>query len=201
MAPTTRATKSIAPADLDLAAGNYGEVFRVIGQDLAALFPRTLEIETDGVNFEVHGESHPNPFETVKESFLEKVWRQLFKQDSQPSQAETGKVPEKFSRIYDPQEIEEIDRLNSALRSGNSRRADSYSLAERLRTMGAIVDTKKGRLKRLSKQGDRLFVEYWDQQGQLQSAKLTTVIMYRSQLRPDLQPGNAPVELWEGYDF
>jgi hypothetical protein len=125
----------------------------------------------------------------------------LFNHDSQPRQAENQQAPEKFSRIYDPQEIEQIDLLNSAHRSGNSRRADSYSLAERLRTMGAIVDAKKGRLKRLSKQGDRLFVEYWDQQGELQSAKLTTVIMYRSQHRPDLQPGNAPVELWEGYDF
>jgi hypothetical protein len=201
MGPTNSATKSIAPPDLDFAAGNYGEVLRVIGQDLASLFPRTLEIETDGANFEVHGESHPNPFETVRESFLAKVWHRLFKQDSQLTQTETQPVSKKFSRIYDPQEIEQIDRLNSEHRSGTSRRADSYSLAERLRTMGAIVDAKKGRFKRLSKQGDRLFVEYWDQQGQLQSARLTTVIMYRSQLRPDLQPGHAPVELWEGYDF
>jgi len=58
--------------------------------------------------------------------------------------------------------------------------------------MGDIVDKKNGRLKRLGKDGDRLFVEYWDQQGQLQTARLTTVIMYRSHHRNDKQPQNSP---------
>jgi hypothetical protein len=53
----------------------------------------------------------------------------------------------------------------------------------------------------LHKEADRLFVEYWDTQGQLQSAKLTTVIFYRNQQHADPRRRNAPAELWEGYDF
>jgi len=67
--------------------------------------------------------------------------------------------------------------------------------------MGAIVDKKNGALKRLHKEADRLFIEYWDAQGQLRSAKLTTVIFYRNQQHTDPRRQNAPTELWEGYDF
>ena len=200
MSQTHTTTESPTSDDPGLAAADYGKAMRVIGQDLAGLFPRTLEIETDGVNFEARGESHPNPFEAVKESIFTKIWNWLFKKEPAATQAMPVSAA-RFSRSYGPEEIDRIDRLHSANRSGNLRRADSYSLAERLRTMGAIVDSRMGRLKRLSKDGDRLFVEYWDQQGELQSAKLTTVIMYRSQYRQDHQPGNSPLELWEGYDF
>jgi hypothetical protein len=186
---------------LDLATATYSKALRAIGQDLAELFPRTLEIESDGVNFEARGDSHPNPFETVRESIFVKTWNKLFKKSCLNGHGERHFPTATFSRSYGPEEIERIERMNSASRTGTLRRADSYSLAERLRTMGAIVDSKQGRLKRLSKDCDRLFDEYWDQQGQLQSAKLTTVILYRRQQQPERQPSDAPLELWEGYDF
>lgn len=201
MSPTFSATKSNTPPDPDLAAASYGRILRVIGHDLAGLFPRTLKIETDGVVFEAMGESHPNPFEVVKENFFAKIWKTGFIRGFQRVPGEPQTPPASFSRAYDLDEIERIERQNSARTDGNFRRADNYSLAERLKTMGAIVDAKNGRFKGLRKERDRLFVEFWDPQGQLQSAKLTTVIMYRSQHQPDLQPRNEPLELWEGYDF
>jgi hypothetical protein len=68
--------------------------------------------------------------------------------------------------------------------------------------MGGIVNSRQGRLKQLRKNADRLFADYWDQDGKIQTAKLTTVILYRNQQSHDSQ-GNAalPKELWEGYDF
>lgn len=189
-----------SPPDPVLATANYGRALRVIGQDLAVLFPRVLDVETDGIDFKAHGECHPNPFEAVKESFLNRIWRRMFhKSPEAPTQPPPPAAC--FARNYDAAEIERLDRLNSAQREENSRRADVYSLSERLRTMGAIVDKKNGRLKRLHKEADRLFVEYWDQKGELQSAKLTTVIFYRNQQRFGRQRHNAPAELWEGYDF
>jgi hypothetical protein len=107
-----------------------------------------------------------------------------------------------FTRTYSPEEIERLDRLYSANRSGHGKRPDNYSLAERLRMMGAIVKSRKGRLKQLRKDGDHFFLEYWDQDGRLQTANLTTVILYRNE-QPQLSPDgtDAPKELWEGYDF
>jgi hypothetical protein len=192
-------TGTASPQDQDLTLANYGKALRVIGQDLAELFPRVLEIETDGVNFEARGESHPNPFEAIKESVVKKAWNRLFKKDS--GAGVPPPTPASFARSYGPEEIDRLDRLSQAERSGTFRKADIYSLSERLRTMGAIVDSRNGRLKHLHKEADRLVVEYWDQQGQLQSAKLTTVILYRHHQQFGLQRQNAPLELWEGYDF
>jgi hypothetical protein len=64
--------------------------------------------------------------------------------------------------------------------------------------MGRIVTSRGGRLQRLRKDGDSFFADYWDQKGDLRTAKLTTVILYRNQQRSDV---SAPKELWEGYDF
>ena len=180
---------------------NYGRALRVVGQDLTDLFPKILEIDTDGTSFEARGESHPNPFERTKEPFFKKALSGLFRRkamaDAHPAQLETTS----FVRNYNADEIDRLDRLHSAARTGSLQKADLYSLAERLRIMGAIVDSKKGRLKRLRKESDQLSVEYWDQAGNLQTAKLTTVIMYRNQQRYELQRRNPPLELWEGYHF
>jgi len=186
-----------AIAGAEVAEPSYALALRVVGQDLAQLFPRVLDIETDGMVFEARGESHPNPFETIQEGFFARAWNKLLGVAPVRPAATTSS----FSRRYEPTEIERLDQLNRAHRLDNFRRADIYSLAERLRTMGAIVDGKNGRLKHLRKDADHLVVEYWDRQNQLQSAKLTTVILYRNQQQLDQQRRNGPSELWEGYDF
>lgn len=180
---------------------NYGKALRVIGQELAGLFPRVLEIATDGASFEVSGECHPNPFDAVKESVFKKAWKTFFSSVLAADSAQTSAPATRFSRRYDAAEIDRLDQINRARRTDNSRRADAYSLAERLRTMGAIIDANKGRLKFLRKEADRLSVEYWDPQGEIQTAKLTSVIMYRNRQRFDGRRQNSPAELWEGYDF
>lgn len=176
---------------------DYAFVLRVIGQDLSQLFPRVIEIDTDGTSFEARGESHPNPFETVRAGLLTQTLNKL--RGIEPEEA--AATPASFTRRYGPTEIEEIDQLNRAHRSENFRRADIYSLPERLRTLGAMVNAKGGRLKHLHKEADRFVVEYWDGQGQVQTLKLTTVILYRNQRQLDQQRHRGRDELWEGYDF
>jgi hypothetical protein len=202
MSETQPDTKSGSPHAEVQAGTNYGRALRVMGQDLTNLFPKILEIDTDGMSFEARGESHPNPFERIKEPFFKKALSGLFHRkavaDSRSTQSEP---PTPFVRSYDPAEIDRLDQLHSAARTGNLQKADMYSLAERLRIMGAIVDSRNGRFKRLRKESDRLSVEYWDQDGNLQTAKLTTVIMYRNQRRYKAQRRNPPLELWEGYHF
>ncbi|HEY3169229.1 MAG TPA: hypothetical protein VGK57_18495 [Candidatus Binatia bacterium] len=194
-------TKNGSPHAEVQAGTNYGRALRVIGQDLTNLFPKVLEIDTDGMSFEARGESHSNPFERIKEPVFKKVWSGLFHRKAVADLRPTQSEPTRFVRSYNPAEIDRLDRLHSAARTGNLQKADMYSLAERLRIMGAIVDSRNGRFKQLRKEDDRLSVEYWDQDGNLQAAKLTTVIMYRNQRRHKLQRRNPPLELWEGYHF
>ncbi|HEX9662236.1 MAG TPA: hypothetical protein VGB27_08115 [Candidatus Binatia bacterium] len=196
-APSNLAGHEPAPAVTD-----YARALRAIGQDLTDLFPKVLEIDTDGVNFEARGQSHANPFHRVRERRFNKIWNKLIRKDAQAESITPELTTETFTRAYSADDIERLDQHYSANRSGQQKKPDNYSLAERLRTMGGIVNSRQGRLKQLRKNADRLFADYWDQDGKIQTAKLTTVILYRNQQSHDSQSNAAlPKELWEGYDF
>ena len=179
---------------------DYSRAMRAIGQDLTELFPKILEIEFDGANFIARGRSYLNPFQQYRKSSYKDVWRKLIGRKSDSETMVDEPVALEFERTYGAADIDRLDTLYSANRTGQLGRPDNYSLAERLRVMGGIVDSRKGRLKRLHKNADNLFVEYWDPSDEIRTAKLTTVIMYRNP-QEQLSPSATPRELWEGYDF
>lgn len=191
------AEKPTAPQAADHKV-DYSRVLRAIGQDLTELFPKTLVIETDGTNFAACGKSHPNPFHRVRKSAFKNIWEKLTGDAPEPNPLAYECSADDFQRTYTPTDIDRLDQLFSANRTGQVARPDSYSLAERLRTMGSIVKSRNGRLQRLRKDADNFFADYLDQLGELRTAKLTTVILYRNQQD---SAESAPRELWEGYDF
>jgi hypothetical protein len=203
LAETTEPATSNPPAhEPAVAVADYARALRAIGQDLTDLFPKVLEIDPDGVNFEARGQSYANPFQQVRDRGFKRLWNKLFGKNTTAQSDTPEPITATFARTYSPDDIERLDRLYSANRTGRRARPDNYSLAERLRTMGGIVNSRKGRLKQLRKNADQLSAEYWDQNGKIQTAKLTTVILYRNQQRHDSQSNpRAPKELWEGYDF
>jgi len=182
-----------------LAVADYSRALRAIGQDVSYFFPRILSIETDGTNFTASGQSHPNPFHRVRKPAFQSIWHKLT--GEKPATEVVGSEPaaDDFQRTYTPADIDRLDQLYRANRSGKIERPDSYSLAERLRALGRIVNSRNGRLKQLRKNADQLCADYWDQHGELRTAKLTTVILYRNH-QPHSGAGT-PKELWEGYDF
>jgi hypothetical protein len=194
-------TSDISSQEPIPALTDYARALRAIGQDLTDLFPKVLVIDTDGRNFEARGQSHANPFQRVREPRMKRLWNKLF--GTKPATEGTAPDPgATFARIYSAEDIERLDQLYSANRSGVKKRPDNYSLAERLRTMGGIVSSRQGRLRQLRKNADQFCAEYWDATGKLQTAKLTTVILYRNHQSRDAQRNTAaPQELWEGYDF
>ena len=199
---TASATSNLPGQEPAPAVTDYARALRAIGQDLTDLFPKLLEINTDGVNFEARGQSHTNPFHRVRERRFNKIWNKLFIKDAEAESIRPELTTEVFTRTYSPDDLERLDQHYSSNRSGQQKKPDNYSLAERLRTMGGIVNARQGRLKQLRKNADRLFADYWDQDGKIQTAKLTTVILYRNQQSHDSQSNKAlPKELWEGYDF
>lgn len=179
---------------------DYSRALRAIGQDLTDLFPKILEVEFDGANFIARGQSHPNPFQHYMKSTYKDIWRKLVgtKVAAEPIAVEAAVLS--FERTYAPADIDRLDKLYGTNRTGHVGRPDSYSLAERLRVMGATVNSRKGRLKCLRKNADNLFVEYWGQNGEVRTAKLTTVIMYRNP-QDQFSHSATPKQLWEGYDF
>ena len=194
---------SVAESSADVCApttADYGRTLRAIGQDLSELYPKTFEIDTDGVNFIVRGRSHPNPFKhQLKRGTLAWFWRAL-RAKSLDLEMKAGEPIElDFERSYTPDAIDSLVQSYSAKRTGQLSRPDNYSLGERMRTLGGIVKSRQGRLKQVRKDGDRLFADYWNEKGEVDTAKLTTVILYRNQQQS--AEGPALQELWEGYDF
>ena len=196
---TVSSTVKAAAKEQVEATVDCSRALRAIGQDLSEIFPRILEVESDGMGYVARGQSHPDPFLAFKsKSTGMNFWRRLTGKSGMTAPIDSSALV--FERTYTPADIDRLDRLYSANRTGRVDRPDSYSLAERLRTMGTIVNARGGRLKRLSKNGDQLSVEYWDQNNEIKTAKLTTVIMYRD-AHAQLRPGTPPRQLWEGYDF
>ncbi len=196
------ASSASTPQEIAPLVTDYAYALRAIGQDLTEFFPRVLEIETDGATYEARGQSYANPFEQVKEPSFKRLWNKLFGAAATTNRIIGEPGAPTFTRSYSAEDIERLDQIYRANRTAHGKKTDSYSLAERLRTMGGMVKTRNGRLQRLHKDADHLFVEFWDQQGKIQSARLTTVILYRNQQRYLSQNGRrAPLELWEGYDF
>jgi hypothetical protein len=179
---------------------DYARALRAIGQDLSELYPKTFEIETDGENFIARGESHPDPFkQNFRRRGLARLWRTLGVKSFDDEKNGSATHDLKFSRSYTSESIHSLDQSYSSKRTGQLSRPDNYSLAERLRTLGGIVKARNGKLMRVRKDGDQFFADYWNERGELATAKLTTVILYRNQQQT--APGSETQELWEGYDF
>jgi hypothetical protein len=196
---TISATAKAAADDPVEATVDYSRALRAIGQDLSHFFPRMLSIETDGTNFTARGQSHPNPFHRVRKPTFQSIWQKLTGEKAAIEAVGGEASGGDFQRTYTPADIDRLDQLYSANRTGQVEKPDNYSLAERLRALGRIVNSRNGRLQRLRKNADHLFADYWDQNGEIQTAKLTTVILYRNQ--QPLSGSPTPKELWEGYDF
>lgn len=85
-----------------------------------------------------------------------------------------------FERKYDRAELVRLDKLGKTRATGMMKTPDAASLAEALRTVGRVVDTKGGRLIRVCKDEHKITFEYEDQ-GALQRQEHHTLTTYQAQ--------------------
>ena len=154
---------------------HYGRALRAIGQDLADLFLERLEIQTTGENFVARGRRRPRTSAWRKTG--ERVIRQNLTEPSllvQPSHAA-------FVRTYTPDEIDRLDEMGRARRTDSSQRADFYSLSEKLRIIGRIVDQKNGQLVHLCQERNTITLQYRDAQDEIHQEEYSTLTLYKLQ--------------------
>ena len=60
---------------------------------------------------------------------------------------------------------------------------DIYTLGERLRTIGKVIDARKGRIVRVFKDLHQIVFEYWDADGQSRKEELDNTELYQLQQR------------------
>jgi hypothetical protein len=86
-----------------------------------------------------------------------------------------------FARKYSAEDVQRLDEMGAMRQKGVLRTPDATSLAESLRTVGKMVDDRKGRLIKLAKDQRKITFEYEDENGDVQQEELYSLSIYKSQ--------------------
>jgi hypothetical protein len=167
------------------APGTNSRALRAIGQDLADLFPETIEIKRYKERFFAQVRCSKERFDAkqakpqrkgLKEFCADMLARDLstFTQHAKPTIIQ-------FDRAYAPEDIDEIDEIGMRRRFGVGKIPDIRSLPEMLRTIGRLVDGQEGELTKVCKDARRVVYEYTDRNGKLCNEIMSNVDLYRLQ--------------------
>jgi hypothetical protein len=187
---------------IEQASGFHARALRVIGQDLADLMPENLAIELHGNEFVANGlctksrikdQSSTTPWGSLKKLF-DKLAAIIRAPTREP---DLEFVP--FSRTYNADDIDRLDRQGTNRRGVANGIPDIYTLGERLRTIGKVIDAHNGRIVRIFKDLYQIIFEYQDAQGSSRKEEMSNTELYQLQQRYAAARGGAtPNESWEG---
>jgi len=164
---------------------NYARLLRAIGQDLTKLYPEDLKIQVNATEFLVSGVGLTQPPQERVEhgNFIKTGWNRLRGKESQSSLPGVPRGRECFTRKYTLDDINRLDEIGLPARANKERTPDIYSLGERLRTVGRIVDGCKGTLVRIVKDRNTMKFEYRDRNGLDHREEYTNLALYKYQQR------------------
>lgn len=168
------------------ASGFYARALRVIGQDLSRLVPENLAIEHNGSELVAQGLCPKTRFDELNASgawigvkkLVDKMAAIIRVPQHEP---DLEFVP--FSRSYTAEDLQRLDRENSRQRGDISGMPDIYSLGERLRTIGKVIDAQNGRVVRIFKDLHHVVFEYQNADGQTLKEQLDNTQLYQLQQR------------------
>jgi len=172
---------------LEQTAGFYARAFRVIGQDLADLLPESLAIELRGEEFLASGFCTKSRMEEIEAAragvgirkFLDKFADAL----TGPPHREPDLEFVPFSRTYSIRDIDLLDSVGTNRRDNHGGIPDIYSLGERLRTIGKVIDGQNGRIVKIFKDLHQIVFEYHDAEGKPRKEELNNTELYQLQQR------------------
>jgi hypothetical protein len=171
---------------MEQTSGFYARALRVIGQDLAGLFPENLAIELDGNKFvanglcaksRITGQNPTTAWMGVKK-LIDKVSDIVRVPNHEP---DLEFVP--FSRVYNVNDIDRLDEQGTNYRGNDTGMPDIYSLGERLRTIGKVIDAQNGRVVKIFKDLHQIMFEYQDSDGKARKEELSNTELYQLQQR------------------
>ena len=181
-------------------SGYHARALRAIGQDLADLLPDSMTIEPDGDGFLVHGMCNRARLENQQSnggwSSLRKMGAMLRDGIIRPPMGEPDLDLTPFRRSYNAADIDRLDARGNQRRFGAGGIPEIYSLAERLRTIGKVIDGHNGRLGKIFKDLHHIIFEYQDGDDRLRKVELDNTQLYRLQRRyTSERSDNIPIEV------
>ena len=164
-------------------AASYEVALRVIGQDLTPLFVESVDITVEGETFvaqawRIAAGEKKTPGET--EGFFRRIGRSLG-----VGGKKTDRAPEAARKLlvlrYSPEDLVRLDELGSTRKTHVEKTPDASSLAESLRNVGRVVDSKGGRFISLSKDRRKVAFVYEDKNGNPQREELYSLSLHQAQ--------------------
>ena len=145
--------------------GSFARALRAIGQDLASLFPETLEIELRGETFFARGQCAKERLDAKlpkqeQRKGLKAFCADMLARDVSDLAREAKSANVDFSLAYNPADINRIDEMGASRRFSIGKTPDIRSLGEMLRTIGRLVDGREGQLVKVYKDARRIVFEY-----------------------------------------
>lgn len=177
--------------------GFHARALRAIGQDLSDLLPESLAIEPNGEDFIAHGMCSRARLEAFDSDHgmngLRKLGAKLRAGILKPLTREPDLDLAPFHRTYHPADIDRLDEKGNQRRIGVGGIPEIYSLSERLRTIGKLVDGQNGRIIRIIKDLHHIIFEYRDGDGNPRKVELDNTELYRLQRSHASERSDAPV--------
>src|SRR5262245_10808135 len=171
---------------IEQAPGYYARALRVIGQDLADLFPENLAIELQGDSFVANGMCSKSRVEALANDTpwanLKKMGEKFLAGVLRTRSGEPDLEFVRFRRTYDAQDIDRLDMQGTKNRNSTGM-PDIYSLGERLRTIGKVIDAHNGRIVKVFKDLHQVVYEYQDGAGRTHKEELNNTQLYQLQQR------------------
>ena len=169
---------------MELVSQKYARALRAIGQDLAGIFPECLEIEITGRFFVARGRGRPNGSGSKNDhdraGMLQIIWHKLNQPDAK-TDVSSQRVLVEFMRTYTQDDIDRLDEIGAARQITKAQTPDIYSLGERLRIIGRIVDAKCAELVKLSQDMNAVTLHYRDAEGKIHREEYSTRTLYKFQ--------------------
>ncbi len=165
--------------------GAYARALRAIGQDLADLFPDTVEIELYGEIFVVRGQCAKNRLDArqpkPQRKGLKDFCADMLSRDVTSLTQKTQSATIEFNHRYASENINRIDEIGMSRRFTVGKIPDIRSLGEMLRTIGRLVDGRGGQLVKVYKDARRIVFEYTDHDGKSCNEIITNAAIYKLQ--------------------
>ena len=173
---------------------NYAWALRAIGQDLTKLYPEELEIQVEGAEFIASGVAVPQPAQEQAKhrSTAQMVWNRLMGKQTSHGCSAASPQRQRFTRKYTLGDINCINEKHLPARANPDGKPDIYSLSERLRTVGRIVDAYYGTLLRIVRANNSIKFEYRDKDGIEYEEEYTNLALYKYQQRSLSKRGTIP---------
>jgi hypothetical protein len=171
----------------------YALALRAIGQDLANMAIDDLKIGVTGAGFTVRGVARTTPQGAKKSQ--KKLWLKVV----QRGDVAASRVASPYCRTYSARDIRNLDDSGRRFRAGRKANPDIYLLAERLRTVGKIVESNEGRLIKVEMDGNSVKIQYRDAQGDVRTEEHSTGALFRNQQEGHAKRGaGKPRDAWDG---